>query len=726
MSISASRRQVLIGGISAITGVAFGGMERSAATRAAISSPDSDGVTVVDAPHVNVREHGAMGDDTTDDSDAIRRAVALATQLGWPVYFPAGTYLVSPDESAPIGETPRLNFCLRLEAGVRIVGDGQDETVLKLAGSSGEAAQSYAGIIGPARQTQDLSGLSVSDLTIDMNGDNNWMAGTGGALIGDCKPRGLAAWRGRGIVVQRVRFRNGQCVWYLQLAATSTTSRTEDATVDLCSFEDAGRGKDDIEPRQDWDHTSVYIDGVRATVTNNIFTTTKIYGARAALELHGGPHFAANNTVRGYLHGIHVVGSDTSGPGSATVIDNTVHDVHTAFVLWSAMAKGHTHGLRDVTIANNDIVLINDRNLFELDPNFTTRLPCSAVITTGGPMPAYPDHSGQPWENITIAKNKVQLDPKNPFLEEDKTRQLSSTFSIVRNDDLAPGSPDRNLVIDGNIVTGSVAGGVRVTGKQSSIEGLRVTNNSFTKLGSQYTADNTRNSAVFLSKLRSVRTVEISQNTVTYSLPTGAVTFATLGGAVGSNSDGAWDESVGSLRDVRLSDNMIGWAGARAVDNAARPMYRHVTLSVARDGSGIVEGVRLRATVDGWVEPDGEPEGPLFTTNSTVIDSRDRSTWQYVITSGVGRWVKRTLSVIDPEGPTFTPGMTTFSGTGLPGATVTLQPQEGLSPASGIVNADGTWNVAKYLGNGPYDFTISMTVGATMIESTQMHLTPAA
>lgn len=45
---------------------------------------------------VNVRDFGAVGDGSTDDGAAIVAAIAIAAELGRPIYFPAGTYVSSP------------------------------------------------------------------------------------------------------------------------------------------------------------------------------------------------------------------------------------------------------------------------------------------------------------------------------------------------------------------------------------------------------------------------------------------------------------------------------------------------------------------------------------------------------------------------------------------------------------------------------------------------------
>ena len=58
------------------------------------------------------------------------------------------------------------------------------------------------------------------------------------------------------------------------------------------------------------------------------------------------------------------------------------------------------------------------------------------------------------------------------------------------------------------------------------------------------------------------------------------------------------------------------------------------------------------------------------------------------------------------DGDTFTPGDVTFSGTGTPGATVTVSP----STAAGVsteVRPDGTWSAVRYLGNAAYTMSVT-------------------
>jgi len=101
----------------------------------------------------NVRLFGAKGDGSTDDSAAIRSAIAAAS-AGGEVFFPAGTYLVSQDGSNA--------WCLHLTTGnVMLRGSGRGASVIKLAASQ----DTWSRIV----TATSVSDVTVRDLTIDGN-----------------------------------------------------------------------------------------------------------------------------------------------------------------------------------------------------------------------------------------------------------------------------------------------------------------------------------------------------------------------------------------------------------------------------------------------------------------------------------------------------------------------------------------------------------------------------
>src|SRR5689334_17843502 len=72
---------------------------------------------------VNVRDFGAKGDGITDDRSAIQQA--LDAGAGHEVFFPVGTYLLSPD--------PGNLWCLRASAGTELRGEDRAGTKLIMA-----------------------------------------------------------------------------------------------------------------------------------------------------------------------------------------------------------------------------------------------------------------------------------------------------------------------------------------------------------------------------------------------------------------------------------------------------------------------------------------------------------------------------------------------------------------------------------------------------------------
>jgi hypothetical protein len=94
---------------------------------------------------VNVKDLGAAGDGTTDDSAAAQAAVEQAAAAGRPVYFPAGTYLIT----SPIRTTVRL----------KVFGDGMWASTILLTGP--------AGFVDTDTRA---AGLEVEDLAFDSDG----------------------------------------------------------------------------------------------------------------------------------------------------------------------------------------------------------------------------------------------------------------------------------------------------------------------------------------------------------------------------------------------------------------------------------------------------------------------------------------------------------------------------------------------------------------------------
>lgn len=113
-------------------------------------------------------DYGAAGDGATDDTAAIRDALADATS-GDTVYFPGGTYLVNGRDRN--GQNFRLD---NSHDGVTIEGDGPETSMLQL--DSGHVNNHQVWDIQPDR---GMDGFVMRDLGMDLDRANNTAFGFG-------------------------------------------------------------------------------------------------------------------------------------------------------------------------------------------------------------------------------------------------------------------------------------------------------------------------------------------------------------------------------------------------------------------------------------------------------------------------------------------------------------------------------------------------------------------
>nr|GEZ89525.1 hypothetical protein [Tanacetum cinerariifolium] len=117
----------------------------------------------------NVKDFGAKGNGSSDDTLAIQKAIdAAAAAGGGQVYLPEGTYMVSATTGS----------CLALKSNVSLVGQGMGVSTLKLAN---DLPSAVTGIL-TANGTHDVG---ASKLTLDGNLQHNtgyfsgWLNGSG-------------------------------------------------------------------------------------------------------------------------------------------------------------------------------------------------------------------------------------------------------------------------------------------------------------------------------------------------------------------------------------------------------------------------------------------------------------------------------------------------------------------------------------------------------------------
>jgi len=183
------------------------------------------------ADHEDVTDHGAAGDGSTDDTQAIRDAADSAGPSGM-VYFPAGTYLIGTDSYTPLNNPGDGSW-----DGITWAGAGYDVSTVKMAG--GHDSRYYTGWRFGEGPVTDGTWMQ---LTLDGNksantNDNSACVYTQGNDRGtfefvDCVVKN---WRGGGL-----NFKGG----------------TSDLVVRHCTFKDQGRangagGAHDINTNMD-------------------------------------------------------------------------------------------------------------------------------------------------------------------------------------------------------------------------------------------------------------------------------------------------------------------------------------------------------------------------------------------------------------------------------------------------------------------------------------------
>ncbi|UCG50231.1 MAG: right-handed parallel beta-helix repeat-containing protein [Phycisphaerales bacterium] len=132
----------------------------------------------VRASRISVVEHGAKGDDGSDDLGAITGAVASAG-AGDTVFLPAGSYLISDS--------------IRLKPNIKLAGAGPDATVIKYAGGQGRAMIELSG----------ASDVEIANLALDGGGNPSAHQGIGasscrGLLLHHLAIKGLVKTAGFG------------------------------------------------------------------------------------------------------------------------------------------------------------------------------------------------------------------------------------------------------------------------------------------------------------------------------------------------------------------------------------------------------------------------------------------------------------------------------------------------------------------------------------------------
>jgi len=454
---------------------------------------------------LNVKQYGAAGNGTTDDTAAIQAAIDAVPASGGTVMFPPGTYIVAPKKTVGIV----------IKSNLRLAGAGAT-SILKIKNHLGD----WQRLLSPLDLTGNVENVAVEDLAFDANIQNNPES-----LINEKKAQTYQTFihitSGRNLTVRRCRFTPYSGVWAVAFVGQ---------TVDNCALTDSYFQFVMRDANPDYDNSAVYIEGSHYVFSGNTFESVPIpkRGARACMETHGGPAEVFNNTATGYQTILNIVGSYYPGgsPGDVHCHDNTCTDALLGILLWPTLPNN----LKNVTVTNNTINIAQMKH--------------GAVDTAGISILFSAEAKGLAG-NITIVKNTIRFQDEGAGRSGDF--YYNSAGIGLHNLGGASG-----VVIDGNSIALAPSAGVAIGLPEAgtrSFDNVRVTNNTITNPGQNLGFPADFRAGVLVNS--SASNIEISGNTITDSFPTPRCPTAI-----------AFDAAPGNVyKGITVTNNVITAAG---------------------------------------------------------------------------------------------------------------------------------------------------------------------
>ena len=267
------------------------GNETITGTKNFTGTLQKSGKTVIAADEllINVKDYGAVGNGSTNDTAAIQAAITAAS-AGSKIFFPTGTYLVSKDGTGN---------CLRIDRqNLELFGAGQKGSVVKLANSQGDYEAIFTNKSSGGSNV-NISGLRFRDLTVDQNSANNPVAdpSSGGPLFNGFPRFALRCFNGSDVQIENSCFINGDTVNTIAANGGAATSRWQ---IRDCLFDNVGNGANH-------DHSTIYFHGVDLEVSNCRFIGGG-NAARTAIETHGARQLITGNVIRDFQTMMNITG----------------------------------------------------------------------------------------------------------------------------------------------------------------------------------------------------------------------------------------------------------------------------------------------------------------------------------------------------------------------------------------------------------------------------------
>lgn len=386
---------------------------------------------VMETEYTSVTWFGAEGDGKSDDFAAIQRAIdAVSAAGGGTVFFPAGTYIVSPS----------LNKWIKLRNKVNLLGEGAS-SVIKVKDNAGDYFAIFYG-----STSEPLRDVRISNLKFDQNPQNN----TSCNIDLERKDTSyycqfcIISYRYDNVVVDNVQF-DPTC----GVNSVSLNSDTGSmAAVTNCYFNFVmakGSGT--------YDNSAVYLNGRNHLVANNMFFAAPGQKARGAIETHLGQSVVANNVVDGYYTGVNLqAGSGEGDRCDMTITGNTISNANQGIQI----GPYKTFPVQNVTITGNTISLANTLH--------------KRYLTTGITNAGWTNDPTF-FENITVTGNTIVFQEELEYRSEMPSTACGIGFT--HNSDL------HNVLIGGNTIVNPPVTGIHIGSlqKERAVTNVQIVDN---------------------------------------------------------------------------------------------------------------------------------------------------------------------------------------------------------------------------------------------------------
>ncbi|GAA3413031.1 glycosyl hydrolase family 28-related protein [Paenibacillus hodogayensis] len=562
---------------------------------------------IVESDRYSVKWFGAKGDGATDDMDSIQAAIDVVYALGGgTVFFPKGTYSVSP-----LLSTRRIVP----KSNVHLLGEGTN-SVIKVKDDAGD----YWTIIGNFQTWPKVSNVSIRGLRFDQNPSGNTTCSidhrrTDYYWTQFC----ISLFDYENIEVSDCTF-DPICGWN---TVVLNNPQSKNAVVRNCTFNFVhARGFDG------YDNSAVYMNGKSHTVTNCRFYAAPGEKAVGAIETHTGQSVVSNNISDGYVTGVHIQASETSGEhADMTVTGNTFTNAAHAIQFWPYKE----HSLKNVTVAGNTISLANAQKQGTM---------MVGIGAFPGSLP--PDFTGM-FENITITGNTITC-------EEEFVKRTNLLEGFCYGIGFVRDTSVNNVIISDNIIKNAPVAAIHIgnTSKVGTMSNLRITGNLIVNAGHYPAANETYKAAILLRS--TVAGAKIAGNTI-------QETYGTSLGLYSIRLNAA----DGTFINVEVTDNLISskqgglWldlhASVRTDEASARLKFASSALDdpLLETGTTYQSGTIVLAAGTAFT-PGASPagyrilSGGTFGALSGITATGSAGSYKVVVNDSallkVGQWIK--------------------------------------------------------------------------------------